>query len=170
MLHSIRELLLPEFDREMHNTRRVLERIPPEKLDWRAHEKSNTIGWVGTHLANIVGWTSVVLTTDALDLAPPGGEPYRETPAPSVQAILEKFDHNVSAGRSALLAAADQDFFQPWSLLSGGQAIFTLPRYQVLRTYVLNHLIHHRGHLCVYLRLNNVPVPGLYGPSADEPA
>jgi uncharacterized damage-inducible protein DinB len=165
---SISQSLLPEFDHEMANTRKVLERIPGDKLDWKAHEKSNTIGWVGTHLANIPGWTEMTLTKDGLDIAPPGAEPYRAPKAESVQAILETFDKNVAAGRAALVAAPDGEFFKPWSLLNGGATVFTMPRLAVLRTFVLNHLIHHRAHLCVYLRLNNVPVPGLYGPSADE--
>lgn len=166
---SISQILLPEYDHEMASTRKVLERIPGDRLDWKAHESSNTIGWVGTHLANIPGWTEMTLTRDSLDIAPPGGEPQRTAPAGSVQAILEQFDRNVAAGRAALVAARDEDFFKPWSLLSGGATIFTMPRLAVLRTFVLNHMIHHRAHLCVYLRLNDVPVPGLYGPSADEP-
>ena len=165
---SISQSLLPEFDHEMANTRKVLERIPEGKLDWKAHEKSNTIGWVGAHLANIPGWTELTLTTDSLDIAPPGAEPYRTPTAESVKAILEQFDKNVTAGRAALVAARDEEFFKPWSLLSGGATVFTMPRMAVLRSFVINHMIHHRAHLCVYLRLNNVPVPALYGPSADE--
>ena len=165
---SISQSLLPEFDHEMANTRKVLERIPGNKLDWKAHEKSNTIGWVGTHLANIPGWTVMTLTQDSLDIAPRGGEPYRTPSAASVKAILEQFDQNVAAGRAALVAARDEEFFKPWSLLRGGATVFTMPRMAVLRSFVINHMIHHRAHLCVYLRLNNVPVPGLYGPSADE--
>jgi uncharacterized damage-inducible protein DinB len=165
---SISQSLLPEFDHEMANTRKVLERIPEDKLDWKAHEKSNTIGWVGAHLANIPSWTELMLTKDSLDIAPPGGEPYRTPTAKSVKAILEQFDKNVAAGRALLVTARDEEFFKPWSLLKGGATVFTMPRMAVLRSFVLNHSIHHRAHLCVYLRLNNVPVPGLYGPSADE--
>jgi len=165
---SVSQSLLPEFDHEMANTRKVLERIPADKLDWKAHEKSNTIGWVAAHLANIPAWTTMTLTTDSLDIAPPGAEPYRTPQAESVPAILEMFDKNVAAGRAALVAAADQEFFKPWSLLRGGAKMFTIPRIAVLRSFVMNHIIHHRAHLCVYLRLNNVPVPGLYGPSADD--
>jgi uncharacterized damage-inducible protein DinB len=165
---SISQSLLPEFDHEMANTRKVLERIPEDKLGWKAHEKSNTIGWVGAHLANIPGWTVMTLTSDSLDIAPPGGEPYRTPPANSVKAILEQFDKNVAAGRAALVAAHDEEFYTSWSLLSGGAKVFTMPRIAVLRSFVMNHMIHHRAHLCVYLRLNDVPIPGLYGPSADE--
>jgi uncharacterized damage-inducible protein DinB len=165
---SIGQSILPEFDHEMANTRKVLERIPADKLNWKAHEKSNTIGWVGAHLANIPSWTELTLTKDSLDIAPVGGDPYRTPKAESVKAILEQFDASVAKGRAALLAAKDEDFFKPWSLLSGGKTVFTMPRIAVLRSFVLNHSIHHRAHLCVYLRLNNVPVPGLYGPSADD--
>jgi uncharacterized damage-inducible protein DinB len=165
---SISQSLLPEFDHEMANTRKVLERIPENKLDWKAHAKSNPIGWVGMHLADIPGWTTMTLTKDALDIAPPGAAPYRTPKPESVKAILEHFDKNVAAGRAALVAASDEELFKPWSLLSGGATLFTMPRIAVLRSFVLNHLIHHRAHLCVYLRLNDVPVPGLYGPSADD--
>jgi uncharacterized damage-inducible protein DinB len=165
---SISQSLLPEFDHEMANTRKVLERIPDDKLGWKAHPKSNTIGWVGMHLAEIPGWVDMTMNQESFDVAPPGGQPYRTPPATSRKAILEMFDKNVASARSAIAAADDAKFFQTWSLLSGGQTIFTMPRVAVLRGFVLNHSIHHRGHLCVYLRLNDVPVPALYGPSADE--
>jgi uncharacterized damage-inducible protein DinB len=165
---SLSQTLLPEFDHEMANTRKVLARIPADKLGWKAHEKSNTIGWVGMHLAEIPGWAEKTFTTDSFDIAPPGAEPYR-TPTPdSVEAILERFDKNVAAGRAAIAATRDEDFAKPWSLLNGGNVVFTMPRIALLRSFVLNHSIHHRAHLCVYLRLNDVPVPALYGPSGDE--
>jgi uncharacterized damage-inducible protein DinB len=165
---SLSQSLLPEFDHEMANTRKVLERIPADKLNWKAHEKSNTIGWVGMHLAEIPGWTDVTLNRDSMDVAPKDGEPYRTPAATSPQEILDRFDKNVAAARATIAAAADEQFMKPWSLLAGGETVFTLPRAAVLRSFVLNHNVHHRAHLCVYLRLNNVPVPALYGPSADE--
>ena len=165
---KLSELLLPEFDREMANTRKALERIPENKLAWKAHEKSNTIGWVGMHLAEIPSWGEATLNQDSVDLAPPGSEPYRTPAATSRQEILDRFDRNVASARAAIAAATDEQFFKPWSLLMGGATIFTMPRIAVLRSFVLNHTIHHRAHLCVYLRLNDVPVPALYGPSADE--
>ena len=167
---SLSQSLLPEFDHEMANTRKVLERIPEDKLDWKVHPKSNTIGWVGMHLAEIPGWADMTLNQDSLDVAPVGGQPYRTPAATSRQAILERFDKNVAAARAAIAAASDEQFMKPWSLLRGGKAVFTLPRAAVLRSFVLSHNIHHRAHLCVYLRLNDVPVPALYGPSADEQA
>lgn len=160
--------LLPEFDHEMSNTRRTLERIPDDKLTWKAHPKSNTIGWVGMHLAEIPGWVDAVLSQDSMDVAPVGGQPYRTPTATSRQDILDRFDKNVAAARAAIAAASDERFMQPWSLLMGGKALFTMPRAAVLRSFVLSHSIHHRAHLCVYLRLNDIPVPALYGPSADE--
>jgi uncharacterized damage-inducible protein DinB len=165
---SVSQSLLPEFDHEMANTRKVLERIPQDKLGWKAHEKSNTIGWVGMHLADIPNWATMTLTQDSVDIAPPGREPYRTPKPESVKQILDHFDKNVAAARTALVAAGDQEFFKPWSLLNGGAVVMTMPRMAVLRSFVLNHSIHHRAILCVYLRLNNVPVPGMYGPSADE--
>ena len=161
-------MLLPEFDHEMANTRKVLERIPEDKLSWRVHEKSNTIGWVAVHLAEMPSWVGQVLNHDSLDVDPPGGEPYRTPAAISRQDILDRFDRNVAAARAALAAAADEQFSKPWSLLKGGVTLVTMPRLAVLRSFVLNHSIHHRAHLCVYLRLHGVPVPALYGPSADE--
>jgi uncharacterized damage-inducible protein DinB len=165
---SLSQALLPEFDAEMANTRRVLERVSDDKLGWKAHEKSNTIGWVGMHLADIPGWPAMILAQDSLDIAPVGGQPYRTPPALSRQDILERFEKNVAIGRAALAAATDEQLAQSWSLLQAGETIFTLPRAAVLRSFVFSHLIHHRAHLCVYLRLNNIPVPGMYGPSADE--
>jgi uncharacterized damage-inducible protein DinB len=152
----------------MAGTRKTIERIPDDKLDWKAHPKSNTIGWVAAHLANIVKWTDYTLTSDSLDIAPPGKEPMR-TPVPSsIAEILETFDKNLAISRAKLVEASDEELMKPWSLLSGGQTVLTMPKIGVLRTFVLNHSIHHRGHLCVYLRLNDIPVPALYGPSADE--
>lgn len=165
---SLSQAILPEFDQEMAATRRVLERIPEDKLGWKIHEKSNSIGWVGMHLAEIPKWADLTLNQDSLDVAPPGGEPYR-TPVPaSKQEILDRFDRNVASGREAIAAAADEQFAKPWSLLKGGQTIFTTTRGAMLRSFVLSHSIHHRAHLCVYLRVNDIPVPALYGPSGDE--
>ena len=165
---SIGQSLLPEFDQEMASTRKVLERVPDDKLDWKAHPKSNTIGWVATHLANIPTWVGYTLHQSSLDVNPPGGTAMKAMLAPSRQEILERFDKNVADARQDLAAADDADFAQPWTLFSEGKEVFTLPKGAILRTFVLNHMIHHRAHLCVYLRLNDIPVPGMYGPSADD--
>jgi len=162
------ETLLPEFDQEMANTRKVLERIPEDKLDWRAHPKSNTIGWNANHLADLVNWLAQALTRPSLDVAPVGGEPYPFPKLTSRREILDLFDQNVAAARTAITALRDEEMVQMWTLLRAGQPIFTMPRAAVVRGVVLNHLIHHRAHLCVYLRLNGIPVPGMYGPSGDE--
>ena len=164
---SIGQMLLPEFDQEMAGTRKVLERVPDDKLEWKAHPKSNTIGWVATHLANIPSWTGYTLTQDSLDINP-GGKPFIAPPAKSVREILDRFDKNVATARQQIAAAEDAEFSRPWTLINNGTKVFTLPKGAVLRSFVLNHIIHHRAHLCVYLRLNDIPVPGLYGPSADE--
>lgn len=165
---SIAELLLPEFDQEMAGTRKTLERIPEDKLDWQAHPKSNTIGWVGSHLVEIPGWAVETLTLDSWDIQPAGGEPYKTQVLASRQEMLELFDKNVAAAREALAATSDEAFGQAWSLLAGGEPILTMPRLGVFRSFVLNHMLHHRAILTVYLRLNDVPVPALYGPSGDE--
>jgi uncharacterized damage-inducible protein DinB len=165
---SYSDAILPEFDQEMANTRKVLERVPEDKLDWKAHPKSHTIGWNANHLAEIPGWVEGTLTQPSWDIAPAGGEPYRSPTLTTRREILELFDRNVAAARKAIAAAKDEEMGQPWSLLRAGTPFFTMPRAAVIRGFVLNHLIHHRAILCVYYRLNDIPVPGLYGPSGDE--
>ena len=156
--------ILADFDAEMSRTRQVLERVPDDKLDWQAHPSFNTIGWNANHLVEIVGWVAGTLSLPSWDIAPVDGEPYQSPKLATSAEILALFDQNVDAGRGAIRAATDEDLQQQWSLLAGGAPLFTLPRAAVLRNYVLNHLIHHRAHLCVYLRLNGVEVPGMYDP------
>jgi uncharacterized damage-inducible protein DinB len=165
---SYAETILPEFDQEMANTRKVLERIPDDKLDWQAHPKSHTIGWNANHVADIPNWLVMVLTEPSLDIAPVGGERYPFPKLTSREEILELFDRNVSAARKAITEVEDEEMGSPWTLSQAGQTFFTMPRAAVVRSMVLNHLMHHRAHLCVYLRLNDIPVPGMYGPSGDE--
>ena len=165
---AIAESILPEFDIEMASTRKTLERIPDDKLDWKAHDKSNTIGWVACHLAEIVGWVEGTLTQDTWDINPKDGEPYQGVQLKSRQEILDLFDTNVATARQRIANTPDEEFAKSWSLLSAGEPLITMPKLGVIRTWVLNHSIHHRGHLCVYLRLNDIPVPALYGPSGDE--
>jgi uncharacterized damage-inducible protein DinB len=162
------ERTLPEFDHEMANTRKVLERVPEDKFDWKPHPKSNTIGWNANHLAEIPGWVEGMLTKPSWDFAPAEGEPYQSPNAKSRKELLGEFDRNVAAARKAIAAVKDEEIMQPWSLLQTGKTLFTMPRAAVIRGFVLNHLIHHRAILCVYLRLNDIPVPGMYGPSGDE--
>src|SRR3954471_9836549 len=158
---SYAETILPEFDQEMANTRKVLERVPDDKLDWQAHPGSRTIGWNAIHLAEIPGFVDGMLTAPAFDIAPIGGEPYQFAKLTSRQEILDLFDRNVAAARKAIAAVKDERLEQPGSLLKAGTPILTLPRATWMRRFVLNHLIHHRAILCVYLRLNNIPVPGM---------
>ena len=165
---SYAETILPEFDREMAMTRKVLERIPDGKLDWRAHPKSNTIGWNANHLAEIPGWVEAMLMLSKLDFSPAGGEPYQSPALTTRQDILDLFDLNVAAARKAIAAVKDHDMVQQWSCLLRGKPLFTLPRETVIRRFLINHLIHHRAILCVYLRMNDIPVPGMYDPSEDE--
>lgn len=166
---SIAESLLGEFDQEMANTRKALERVPMDKPDWKPHEKSMTLGRLAQHIAEIPGWVGITVQMESFDIAPPGQPAYQPPPVPeSHQQLIEIFDKNVTDARAVIAAASDQELMKMWSLLSGGNAIFTLPRIGVLRSMIMNHMIHHRGQLGVYLRLNSVPVPGFYGPSADE--
>lgn len=163
--------LLPEFDHEWANTRKTLERVPDEKFGWKPHEKSWAMGGLATHLANILTWANYTLDRDSLDLAPPGQPPVGPTPAAKSRAeLLATFDKNLFAARAVIAGASDEHLLKPWSLLMGGKAVVTLPRIAVLRSFVMNHSIHHRAQLGVYLRLNNLPVPSIYGPSADEGA
>ncbi len=165
---NIGESMVPEYDSEMANTRRVLERVPEDKFQWKIHDKSNTVGWVANHLADIPNWVEMTISQDAFDVEPVAGQPYQTPTATSLAPLLETFDKNVSRGRELLSTVDDATLFGPWSLLKQGQEIMTMPRLAVIRVWVLNHSIHHRAHLCVYLRVNDIPVPGLYGPSADD--
>jgi len=165
---TIAESILSEFDNEMAGTRKVLDRVPDDKFDWKAHAKSNSIGWVASHLAEIVGWVEGILTQDAWDISPADGEPYRSPSLNSRQQILDHFDAHVAQARERIAATTDEEFGRTWSLLSGGETLITMPKLGVIRTWILNHTIHHRAHLCVYLRLNDIAVPALYGPSGDE--
>ena len=165
---SYAEMTLPEFDQEMASTRKVLERVPNDKLDWKAHPKSNTIGWNANHLAEILGWVDGMLTMSSWDIAPTDGERYQSPKLTTRQEILDLFDRNVAAARKAIAAVKDDELAQQWSLLVAGKPFLTMPRVKVIRKFVLNHVIHHRAILCVYLRLNDIPPPGMYDPTGDE--
>jgi uncharacterized damage-inducible protein DinB len=162
------QALLPEFDQEMANTRKTLERVPFEKFTWKPHEKSMPMGRLAVHLAEMPGWSVETINKESLDVAPPGGPQYQPPEIKSREDLVALFDKNVAAGRVAIAGASDDELMKNWSLLAGGKTIFTMPRIAVLRSMVMNHIIHHRAQLGVYLRLNDVPVPGHYGPSADE--
>src|SRR5258708_11900657 len=129
----ISQMILPEFDHEMANTRKTLERVPDEKFAWKPHEKSMSLGGLATHLANIPSWTANTFDADELDIAPPGQEPYRLPEAKSRDELLEAFDKNVATARAALEKASDDNWHGKWAVLSGGEALFTLPRTAVMR-------------------------------------
>jgi len=162
------EMLLPEFDQEMAISRKFLDRLPDDKFAWKPHEKSMSLGQLAAHLADMPGWAVPTIQQDSLDLAPPGGPAFQPTKTSSRGETLNLFDKNIATARNAIASATDEEFMKPWSLLMGGQVIFTMPRIGVVRSMILNHNVHHRAQLGVYLRLNNVPVPATYGPSADE--
>jgi uncharacterized damage-inducible protein DinB len=160
---SISESLLPEFDHEMATTRKLLERVPSENGEWKPHPKSFSIGHLAQLVARMPGWITSAMTRTKTDLGSFGGYSYETT-----STLLAEFDQHVREARAALTAASDADFMVPWSLTRGEQVFFTLPRAMIVRNHI-NHLIHHRGQLTVYLRLNDVPLPSIYGPTADEP-
>lgn len=164
---GIGESMLPEFDHEMANTRKTLARVPDNKFDWKPHEKSFAMGALAQHLGNLPSWASVTIDMDEFDMAP-AGKPVKLEPLHSTAAVLELFDKNVAKARVAIAGASDEHLFKAWTLLSGGNKILSLPRVACLRSFVMNHIIHHRAQLGVYLRLNDIPVPSIYGPSADE--
>jgi uncharacterized damage-inducible protein DinB len=165
---ALNEALLLEFDQEMANTRKILERVPDDKLDWRPHEKSMTVGKLASHLAWFPGWTTGIFQKESVDVAPPGAPQLQLSVANSRKEILEMFDRDLPKARAAIAQASDADLSQMWTLLKGGKTIFSLPRIAALRGMVMNHMIHHRAQLGIYLRLNNIPLPAIYGPSADE--
>jgi len=156
--------LLPEFDQEMANTRKMLERVPDEHLAFKPHEKSYSLLELAAHVANIPMWTGVTLTTTELDL----DQPWDRREPTNRKEVLADFDTQAVDARSALERTTAGDMAVDWTLKSGEQVWFTMPRGAVYRSFVMSHLIHHRAQLSVYLRLLDVPVPGMYGPSADE--
>lgn len=162
---TIARSLLSEFDREMAGTRRVLERVPLERGDFRPHPKSKSLAELAGHLAELVSWGAFTFQTEVLDFAE---FEYREPRFATRAELLATFDQNAAGARAAVEAADDATALAPWTLRHGERVFFTRPRLAVVRDMVLSHMIHHRAQLTVYLRLLDVPVPGLYGPSADE--
>jgi uncharacterized damage-inducible protein DinB len=158
------DALLPEFDHEMTTTRKVLERVPEDRFAWKPHEKSFSMRDLAQHVATIPTWGSMTLTQSEIDLggfAPP-------MPVANRAALLDLFDGNIATTRAALVGRSDAELMAPWSLKRDGQTIFSMPKASVWRSFVMNHIVHHRAQLAVYLRMNDVPVPSMYGPSADE--
>lgn len=162
------ETFMLEFEREMINTRKSLERIPEDNLDWKPHEKSMTFRGLATHLINLANWIVFVVEYENFDMAPVGETPPRQDPVESLEAALTSFDLNMAKAGACLENVTDKHLEAPWRLLAGGDEVFTMPRMDVLRSMVMSHMIHHRAQLGVYLRLNHIAMPDLYGPTADE--
>lgn len=160
---SIGSSMVPEFDQEMATTRRLLERVPSDKADWKPHQKSFPLGHLAQLVAGMPGWITMTISRPDLDLAA-GGRGYSFQPTSE---LLAQFDKHVGEARTALTASTDASFTEPWSLRMGDRVLSTLPRGVVVRQHI-NHLVHHRGQLTVYLRLLDVPLPSIYGPTADE--
>jgi len=158
------DALLPEFDHEMGTTRRLLERVPDEHLGWKPHDRSMTLGRLATHVAEIPEWSARVLDHDEMNIT----GSYQPRQGQSQSAILAVFDAASAEARKKLATKTDGELLAPWSFKRDGKTLFTMPKAAVIRSMVLNHLIHHRGQLSVYLRLKNVPLPPMYGPTADE--
>ena len=163
---ALKDALLPEFDHEMGSTRRVLERVPEAQFGWKPHDKSYSLGELSVHIANIPTWVGLMLEATELDLATVG-DTRPSTPA-SQSDLLQRFDSNSRKARATIAEQTDAALLVSWTLKNDGHEMFTMPRISVLRSFFMNHLIHHRGQLTVYLRLQNVPLPSLYGPTADE--
>lgn len=159
----IAETLLPEFDQEMASTRKLLERVPSEQGAWKPHAKSFPLGHLAQLVATMPGWITNMVQETELDLARSSGYSLQTT-----ETLLATFDERVGEARHALSTASDEDFTVSWSLRHGERVLWTAPRAAVIRS-TINHLVHHRGQLTVYLRLLDVPIPSLYGPTADEP-
>jgi len=164
---SIAEAVLAEFDHETATTRVLLERVPESKADWKPHEKSMSLGQLAIHIATIAQWAPVALTKAEFDPDPPGGAAYPRPSFESVAQVLKTYGEGIAAARKMLAAANDGEFMVPWTLKNGGQTMFSMPRAGVFRSFILNHTVHHRGQLSVYLRMCDVPLPGIYGPTAD---
>jgi uncharacterized damage-inducible protein DinB len=158
------DFMLPEFDHEMATTRKLLERVPDDRLSWKPHAKSYSLGQLAQHVAGIPWWGYMTLAHPEIDLEvyPPPEE------AGSRAAILASFEKNAAKAREALAGVTDGELLAPWSLKKGDETMFTMPKATVWRSFVMNHLVHHRGQLSVYLRQQDVPLPSMYGPSADE--
>ena len=165
---SIAQSMLGEFDNEMANTRKTLERVPADKLAWKPDPKSMALGRLAGHVAEMVGWGADVLTKEEFDVDPDGTGSFKGFVATSKEQLLAEFDKNVKAARAALEKTTDDHMMKEWKLKAHGNTLMAMPRIAVIRSMVMNHIIHHRAQLTVYYRLNGVPVPALYGPSADE--
>jgi len=160
----IKDGLVAEYDHEMGTTRKLLERLPEAQLSWKPHEKSMSLGALATHVASIPHWAGLILNEPFFDLASAPPSPEAKT---SREDILNVFDESTRRARASM-DKSDAEYTARWALKRAGHEMFSMPRIAAFRSFVISHIIHHRGQLSVYLRLNNVPVPAIYGPSADE--
>lgn len=163
---SLNQSFISEFEQEAKSTKKVLERVPIEKADWKPHEKSMSLARLATHVAELPSWLDVTLNSDELDFAK---VEYKPRIAASSAELIHIFEENYSKGLKAIKNATDEVLMSNWTMRNGEQIFFTLPKIAVIRSTVYNHLYHHRAQLGVYLRLLNVPLPAIYGPTADEP-
>jgi uncharacterized damage-inducible protein DinB len=164
---AIAESILPEFDHEAATTRTLLERVPEEKAGWKPHVKSMALGHLAMHIANLPHWAASTLERPEFDTNPLDGPRITTPPFQTASALLQIYDSNVSAARALLARTTDAEFMVQWTLKNGGKSMFSMPRIAVFRSFILNHAVHHRGQLSVYLRLLDVPIPNIYGPTAD---
>ena len=162
---KLSEMLLAELDREMTTTRRLIERVPDDKLEFKPHEKSNTLGWLANHVVGLVRFPNFIANGNGVDLTKFPRVPDVKT----TDELLSRLDANIAQAREAIAAVPDEAMGETWTLRMGDHVIFSQERWMVFRTFFMNHHIHHRAQLSIYLRLNDVPLPGMYGPSADEP-
>jgi len=165
---ALAQALLPEFEHEMATLRRVVERIPTDRMDYRPHPKSFTLHDLANHLVTIPGWTTTTMKETELDFGLPETRAKQPKPSATTEGLLRTLDAAVEGALSALNQASDEDFQVIWTLKNEGQVLMAMPRIAVYRGFVMNHLIHHRAQVAVYLRMLDVPVPSIYGPSADE--
>jgi uncharacterized damage-inducible protein DinB len=161
---NIIQLLLQELEKEAVTTRKMLERVPSDKFDWKPHEKSMTLKRLATHIAELPGWISMALTTDELDFA---NNPYQPVEINNTKELLDYFERSLAEGKKSLMSATENDLLPNWTLRNGDQVYSVSTKYEVIRMS-FGQIIHHRAQLGVYLRLLNIPIPGSYGPSADE--
>lgn len=165
--NNIATALVSEMEHEAAVTRTILERIPADKFDWKPHEKSMTFGRLASHVAEMFAWTPSTMEHAELDFSKMDYKPFEPK---TTEDLTEFLDKNVTEAIAALKSSSDERFMEDWTMRNGEQVYFTMPKVAVMRSFVMNHIIHHRGQLSVYLRLNDIAVPSIYGPSADEGA
>jgi uncharacterized damage-inducible protein DinB len=165
---KLTELFSAELEREAAPTRRTLERVPDGRFDWKPHEKSMSLGRLSTLVATLPSWIVMMINQDELDMHPPGGARFKPQELRTSSELVEALDASVAKAREALMHTTDEHLMTPWKFLVAGQTVSELPRHVMIRDAVFSHLAHHRGQLTVFLRLNDAPVPAIYGPSADE--